>query len=223
MQIDLRNVRTRWINVDKDEEKALQMNALLDGYEFTDHTRVSAVTGIEPHEGVRPGEEHYRNCAESHFKILEETILADGEPVLILEDDVEIEHGHFPLQCTAPEDVDAIYFGISHGDNNYRAVNLMNGWTKICRVFSTHAILHINPAFSRDVIKEGKNHIYNLNRPFDVGIAYGIQHNYNVYAPKQPVFYQADAKNQGSVNKWERITRTPLNTVKKFSTRTIGV
>ena len=48
----------------------------------------SLVTGIAPHEGVRRGEEHYRNCAESHFKILEETILADGEPVLILEDDV---------------------------------------------------------------------------------------------------------------------------------------
>ena len=31
MQIDLRNVRTRWINVDKDEEKARQMNELLDG------------------------------------------------------------------------------------------------------------------------------------------------------------------------------------------------
>ena len=85
------DVRTRWINVDKDVEKAKQMQELLDGLGFTDHQRFSAVTGIEPHEGVRRGEEHYRNCAESHFKILEETILSDGKPVLILEDDVDFD------------------------------------------------------------------------------------------------------------------------------------
>ena len=54
------DVRTRWINVDKDVEKAKQMQELLDGLGFTDHQRFSAVTGIEPHEGVRRGEEHYR-------------------------------------------------------------------------------------------------------------------------------------------------------------------
>jgi hypothetical protein len=220
MQIDLRNVRTRWINVDKDEEKARQMNELLDGLGFTNHERFSAVTGIAPHEGVNRGEEHYRNCAESHFKILEETILADGEPVLILEDDVEVDTGAYVPTPHIMEDTDAIYFGTSHGDGNYEAINQLNGWSKICRVFSTHAILHMNPAFSQGVIDEGKNHIYNLNRPFDVAIAYGVQHKFNVYAPMIPFFYQADAKN--TVNKWERITRAPLNTKKKFSTRTIG-
>ena len=220
MQIDLRNVRTRWINVDKDEEKARQMNELLDGLGFTNHERFSAVTGIAPHEGVRPGEEHYRNCAESHFKILEETILADGEPVLIFEDDVEVERSIFQHELHYPDDSDALYFGTSHGDNNYQAINQLNGWARIVRVFSTHAILHLNPAFAKDVIDEGKNHIYNLNRPFDVGIAYGVQHKHNVYAPVQPLFYQADSKN--TVNKWEGMTRTPLRTTKKFSTRTIG-
>ena len=34
MQIDLRNVRTRWINVEKDEEKARQMLELLERLEF---------------------------------------------------------------------------------------------------------------------------------------------------------------------------------------------
>ena len=71
------DVRTRWINVDKDTVRSQQMDTLLKGYNFTNHERVSAVTGIEPHDGVRPGEEHYRNCAESHFKILEDTILKD--------------------------------------------------------------------------------------------------------------------------------------------------
>jgi hypothetical protein len=70
------------------------------------------------------------------------------------------------------------------------------------------------------VIEEGKNHIYNLNRPFDVGIAYSVQPEFNVYAPKVPFFYQADSKN--TLNKWEGITRNRLHSKKKFSTRTIG-
>ena len=221
MQFDIRNVRTRWINVDKDEEKARQMNELLDGLGFTNHERFSAVTGIAPHEGVRRGEEHYRNCAESHFKILEETILADGEPVLILEDDVEAEHQNFINELIErPDDSDAIYFGTSHGDQRYECTNLMNGWCRIKKVFSTHAILHINPEFSMNVIKEGKRFIYELNKPFDVGIAYDVQPKHNVYAPLNPFFYQSDAKN--TVNKWEQITRVPLRSKKQFSTRTIG-
>jgi hypothetical protein len=159
MKTDIRNVRTRWINVDKDEEKARLMVELLNQYEFTDHERFSAVTGIDPHEGVNRGEEHYRNCAESHFKVLEETIMKDGKPVMILEDDVEIEPPAWTAEVPIPEDADAIYFGTSHGDRHYEAIDMNNGWLKIKRVFSTHAILHINKEFSRRVIEEGKNHM----------------------------------------------------------------
>ena len=70
MKIDFRNVRTRWINVDKDTNKADLMVEMLDTLGFKNHERFSAVTNVKPHEGVRKGEEHYRNCAESHFKML---------------------------------------------------------------------------------------------------------------------------------------------------------
>ena len=219
--MNIRNVRTRWINVDKDVEKAQQMRGLLYGLGFTDHERCSAVTGIEPHEGVRAGEAHYRNCAESHFKILEQTILFDDQPVLILEDDVDVDSViHSNMEVPIPEDADAIYFGTSHGDGNYEAIDLKNGWVKIQKVFATHAIMHINKSFSQKVIDVGKKWIYEHNRPFDVGIAYEIQSEFNVYAPLRPFFFQADSKN--GVNKWESITRTPLKTTKKFSIRTIG-
>jgi hypothetical protein len=214
------DVRTRWINVDKDVEKAKQMQELLDGLGFTDHQRFSAVTGIEPHEGVRKGEEHYRNCAESHFKILEETVLSDGKPVLILEDDVDVDDViKHNMVIPVPDDADAIYLGTSHGDGNYKAMDLGNGWLKIERVFATHAIMHITKRFTESVIEVGKKWIYEINRPFDVGIAYDIQHKFNVYAPAKPFFYQSDAKN--GANKWEQITRTPLRTQKEFNLYTI--
>ena len=218
--MNIRDVRTRWINVDKDVDKAKQMEELLDRWGFKDHQRVSAVTGIEPHEAVRHGEEHYRNCAESHFKVLEETILKDEQPVLILEDDVEIETNAWSEDFPIPEDADAIYFGTSHGDNNYQAIDEKNGWLTISKVFSTHAILHISPHFSKKVIEVGKHWIYDKCHPFDVGIAYDIQSHYKVYAPKIPVFYQADSKN--SVNKWEGMTRNPLNAKKRFTIGTMS-
>lgn len=219
MQIDLRNVRTRWINVDKDEEKARQMNELLDGLGFTNHERFSAVTGIAPHEGVRRGEEHYRNCAESHFKILEETILADGEPVLIFEDDVEVNPEAFVAEFPIPENADCIYLGVSIGDGSFEAINNNDGFAKIKRVFATHAILHMSKEMSEDIIRFGKKWIYEMCRPFDVGIAYEIQPMYNVYTPHVPFFYQADSKN--TFNKWEQFTKNPLPMKKKFTTGTM--
>ena len=214
MQIDLRNVRTRWINVDKDEDKARQMNELLDGLGFTNHERFSAVTGIAPHEGVRRGEEHYRNCAESHFKILEETILADGEPVLILEDDVDTLRDAIVFEFPVPESTDCIYLGVSTGDGSFEAIDQKNGWAKIQRVFATHAILHLSKEMSQDVIDFGKKFIYENNTPFDVGLAYEVQPRYNVLTPYVPFFYQADSKN--TVNKWEHLTINPLPMKQKF-------
>ncbi len=218
--MNIRDVRTRWINVDKDVDKARQMQELLDGLGFTNHERVSAVTGIQAHEGVRHGEEHYRSCAESHFKILEETILSDGQPVLILEDDVDFDMNLFTPDIPLPENADAFYYGISHGDGNYEADKICDGIVKIQKVFATHAILHINPDYSKKVIEVGKHWIYERNHPFDVGCVYEVQPNFIVYASETPPIYQADSKN--TVNKWESLTRTPLKQKKKFSTRTIG-
>jgi hypothetical protein len=70
------------------------------------------------------------------------------------------------------------------------------------------------------MVDVGKRWIYEINRPFDVGVAYDLQPHCVVYAPKIPFFYQADSKN--TVNKWEHLTKTPLRTKKPFSLGTIG-
>ena len=137
-----------------------------------------------------------------------------------MEDDVEIEPSAWTDNYPIPEDADAVYFGTSHGYKTYEAIDQKNGWLKIKRVFATHSILHINPHFSKKVIEVGKHWIYEKCYPFDVGIAYDIQGEYNVYAPKIPVFYQADSKN--AVNKWEQLTKTPLEAKKKFTLGTMS-
>ena len=228
MEIDFRDVRTRWINVDKDTTKAEQMVELLDSLGFNNHERFSAVTNVAPHEGVRKGEEHYRNCAESHFAVLKETILKDGDPVLILEDDVEYtdaltDYISKDKPCSPivfPDDVDAIYVGTSHGDGRYTAHHAEKGWLSVKGVFATHGILYLSKSYAEDTLQVGKRWIYEQNTPFDVGLAYELQPSKKVYAPVVPFFYQADSKN--SVNKWENITKTPLTPAKKFSLGTMG-
>ena len=219
MKIDLRNVTTKWINLDAATEKNEQMIELATKFGFTNASRVSAVSGIEPHVGVNKGEEHYRSCAESHFKILQEAIDNNQFPILILEDDVDVLESAFIPEFECPDDADAIYFGTSHGDNNYEAIDQKNGWCKIKRVFATHAIMYLSSKYAEEVITIGKKWIYENNKPFDVGLAYELQHKYIVYSPYVPFFYQADRKN--SVNKWEGLTKTPLKHKKKFSVFTI--
>ena len=155
-----------------------------------------------------------------HFKLLEETILSDGQPVLILEDDVDFDVNVFTKEIPLPENADAFYYGVSHGDGNYDVEKVCDGLLKGNKIFATHAILHINPEYSKRVIEIGKRWIYERNHPFDFGCAYEVQPNFVVYASEVPPVYQADSKN--SVNKWEGLTRTPLKQKKKFSTWTMG-
>jgi len=221
MKINIRDVNVKWINLDKDEEKNKQMEEIVQRLGFRNASRFSAVSGIEPHEGVRHGEEHYRNCAESHFTILQDAIDNDSFPLLILEDDVDVEEAipqvidSLNEELNLPDDTDALYLGTSHGDHRYVATDMKNGWLKLKGVFATHAILYLNPKLAKDVIEHGETWIYEKCLPFDLCLAYKLQNEYNVYSPQHPWFYQSDAKNE--VNKWEILTRTPLRTTKKFS------
>jgi len=213
--IDIRNLRTRWINVDKDTEKAEQMVSLLNEHGFLFHKRFSAVT--ETDEFVIGENYGTHMCGLSHRKLLKETILKDDKPVFILEDDVDVEESAIKYRISIPEDADAIYFGISHGDMNYSAVDCGNDWLKIKQVFATHAILHINPKYSESVIKKIEASV-ETDKPFDVSLAYNLQPQFKIYTPRNPFFYQSDAKNgisvdnqmttQGGTN--EFFTRKPL-------------
>ena len=174
MQLDIRNVRTRWINMEKDVDKAAMMQGLLDGLGFTDHERFEAVVGIKPHRGVRKGEEHYRSCAESHFRVLKETIFRDGKPVLVLEDDIDVEKPFAP-EFFVPDEADAVYLGTSHGGFKYKAVGYKHGLVRIMGVLATHAILYLNKDYAKAVKKLGRHYIYRKHLPFDVALAAELQ------------------------------------------------
>jgi|TARA_R100001460_G_scaffold796_6_gene3553 hypothetical protein len=216
-RVNLLETRTRWINVSKDTEKASQMVELLGDKNFTNHERFNALTEDAEFGWTKEKSPEWfvtHMCGLSHRKLLMETIIKDDKPVLILEDDVEIEHPTWMDEIPVPRDADAVYLGTSHSDMRYRAEDHGNGWNKITGVFGTHAILHLNKKYASEMCIMIERCVKN-NHPFDVSLAKDLQGRFNVYAPYSPFFYQADSKN--TTNKYEAITRPPLTQQKKFT------
>ena len=209
MKIDIRKMQTKWINLEKDTTKAEQMVTLLNERGFKNHERFAAMCE-DTEFGITKDNCNWfgtHMCGLSHSKLLNETIVSDGKPIFVLEDDVEIENDNIKYEIEIPDDADAVYLGTSQGDCNYSAINVNEDIAKVQRIFATHAIIHFNPEYSKRVMQLTEDAVKG-DGPFDVGIAYNIQKDFNVYAVKTPYFYQADSKN--TVNKYEYITRIPL-------------
>lgn len=214
MKIDLRNVYTQWINLDEKTDNAEYMETLLSDLGFSQTERFSAIK--KSITTARKGEEHYPGIGESQIQCMK-NIRERGLPGLILEDDVGVSE-FFKPEIEVPDDCDAFYLGTSHGDRRYKAVDVGQGICKISEMLAAHAILHVTDRYINDLIDHAIPFMETHKRPFDV-YAYSIQKKYNIYAFHAPYFFQSDARN--NVNKWESLTRTPLNVTKKFSVFTI--
>lgn len=208
MQIDLRNVQTAWINLDSATQNAQQMEEQFATLGFKNHKRYSARV-IEPPPETPKTIYHYRGCAQSHIDILEDS--SNGVPLLILEDDAKSnDRWYNPLMENIPDDTDAIYLGVSHGDGRYKAKDIGNYWARIAGVFATHAILYLTERYKKAVAETAREFVYKKNTPFDLGCAL-LQQQYNVITPHLPMFYQADERS--SANKWQNLTAQPLRMV----------
>ena len=206
MEIDIRNVRCRWVNLDSAEENSKKMEEQFKTHGFKNYERFSARV-IEPPPTTQKAVWHYVGCAQSHIDILESE---KETPLIILEDDAKLTDYFNPLLKNIPEDTDAIYLGISHGDGRYMAQDIGHNYARIQGIFATHAILYLTEKYKKAVVDIAKDFVYNKLSPFDLGCAM-IQKQFNVITPHLPFFYQADERT--SANKWENLTRQPLRMV----------
>lgn len=204
MEIDIRNVRCRWVNLDSAEENAKKMEEQFKDMGLKNHERLSARV-VEPPPETPKSVYHYRGCAQSHIDILESE---KDVPLLILEDDAKIiSEWYNPIIENIPDGTDAIYLGVSQGSGRYFAQDIGHNLAQIKGVFATHAILYITERYKQAVVDIAKEFVYGRNTPFDLGCA-TIQQQFNVITPHLPYFYQADERT--SANKWENLTRQPL-------------
>jgi hypothetical protein len=203
MKLDIRDVHTRWINLDGETKNKAEMESQFDALGIKTHRRKSAVV-IEPPKGTPDTIKHYRGCAQSHIDILDDPELR--YPLLILEDDAKSTPEFEPV-IEIPDDTDAIYLGVSQGSGHYYAEDIGGGFARISGVFATHAILYLTESYAKAVSATAKDFVYNRNTPFDLGCA-ALQGRFKVITPHKPFFYQADARS--SANKWENLTRGSL-------------
>jgi len=203
MIIDLREIPVVWINLDSATKNAQTMEERFKKFGFKNTHRKSGLI-IPPPEGTDPSIAHFMGCGQSHIDILDDQ--SYDTPLLILEDDIEFAEDFNPV-IELPDDSDAIYLGISHGNRYYQTCKKSPDYLRISGILAAHAILYVTKDFRKAMSDVGKMCLYQLKKPWDVGTA-SIQHKHRVYTPNKPVIYQSNDRE--SANKWQNLTDKPL-------------
>ena len=175
--LKINEIKTYYINLDKDIAQKESMEEVLTSSNFTNYERFPAIKAEW-------------GCPKSHHAILSKDI---EPPFIILEDDCQVKNE--VLEMEIPDDVDAIYLGISafgyyNGNISTVAYNqVTEDVSRIYNMLSGHAILYLSQRYV-DVVKNISHHCGHLTmQPFDKSVA-EIQKYYNVYALNNPFFYQ---------------------------------
>lgn len=192
MQIDLTELPTFYINMDRHKDRNKEMIRLGNDLKIKNYSRIV---------GVDIDGKPMAGCATSHMNILNNIF----EPTVILEDDCVIASGITTIEV--PDDADAVYLGLSNwGYMNsvskpenfkYDRHSTFKTTYKIDGMLATHSILYISSEYinmARRIAKwsaENNNHI-------DQGLAL-IQKYFNVYALGNPVFYQHSNTNATNI------------------------
>lgn len=136
------------------------------------------------------------------FEIFKKELSGD-RPFMILEDDCQVYFDRQTIEC--PDDADAVYLGVAKWIYPHPYSTLGQGYhirpntsadcldihpqvTRILGMTSTHAILFLNREYTRKFITYMEP-LLSRAIPHDLVFA-TLQPNYNVYALKNPMYYQ---------------------------------
>lgn len=217
MKIDLREIETLWINLDSAKKNAKEMVEQFDRLGMKNHKRISARV-IPPPElppfKLRAYGRHFVGCGQSHMDAM---AAARRIPFLILEDDAAVTDKFSPV-FDIPDDTDAVYLGISHGNKKQAIVDNGDGWLRVFGMLTTHAILYTSERFASHARQVTHECIYKHKLPLDNGFA-ALQRNYKVLACKKPMFVQSNMRE--SANQWESLTSGSLTPTHKMLGNTV--
>lgn len=172
----LKEIKTYYINLDKDEEKKESMENMLSNLNFN-YERFPAI------------QEEW-GCEKSHYKLLAEGLQS---PFLILEDDCSLKNE--VIELGVPKNIDFVYLGVSgfgYCNGNISYVLYEEATEDISRVYnmlSTHAMLYLSDDYANMVRNLAFHCAYKVNQHFDKSIA-EMEKYYEVYALNNPMFYQ---------------------------------
>lgn len=179
MIIDIREIPVFYINMDKDIEKRIAMEAMLEKHGFKNVTRVSAVADSE---------RYYRGLAETECNIFSQV---SSYPFLVLEDDCVINDTKFILNL--PDHADGAYLGVDKdsaiGLNFPRYHHVKEDLYKVTNMVSSHAILYISKEL-KEMFERICKYCAFIN-PYHIDQYFAlVQRFFNIYAFDKPQFYQ---------------------------------
>ena len=121
MIIDLQEIKTLWINLDKATKNAEEIKKQCKIYDIKNHERFPAII-VDPSDPLCnsswPNMRSYLvGCGLSHIECIKKS-LENGKPTLVLEDDATITPSYEKI-LEVPDDCDAIYLGVSTGYPGY--------------------------------------------------------------------------------------------------------
>lgn len=191
MKINIKEIPTYYINLDKDKERNKSMQDLIKNFGFTKAERSS---------GHYIKNDPLAGCATSHYNILSNNV----DNFIILEDDCVIRKKDYIIEV--PDDADAVYLGLSMWGYNrdtskkenfkFSQVKDFPGIYKVDGMLATHSILYLNNEYVKVCERVAKFSSENSHH-VDQGFA-RIQKYYNVYAIGDPIFFQSS--NQEATN-----------------------
>lgn len=188
MILDLRDIPSRLINLDRDTEKL----------RLSEERLGSLGIHFERFSGIL----HERNivgCGKSHLSVISQI----KAKTLVFEDDI-VATDHFEPIIDVPDEADALYLGISkwgywpdqiisHEGGALPKVALSRYSPEFIRTHNmcaAHAIVYLSQRFIEATIKIAEECL-SRNIPWDLGLA-SIHSQFIVLTPNFPMFYQED-------------------------------
>ena len=182
--LDLRDIPVAFINLDRDTEKRVKIETILDGIGFKNVVRVPGV--VHP-TGNRAG------CSMAQYNALHEFL---EPPFIILEDDATPLN--FDSNISVPDDADAVYLGISswgrmngHSGPFVQYDKVDDNLLRVYNMLGTHAILYLNDEYV-SACKKVAHKQYEIEDYIDIGFT-DLQKYYKVYSFDEPPFYQSSS------------------------------
>lgn len=214
MEINLREIKTYYINLPEDSERNKNFLNRISNSGFN-MDRIERIEGIRK-PGI-PQDSVFIGCFHSQLKALKKG-LENGLPFMVLEDDAEVNE--VPDFIEIPESADVLYVGISSwgftpsSNGNLAGINqiiterLNSDIARIHNMLSSHAILYTNRDYLESLIETLEKNLHGesirSSRSSDKLSYYGghmlpcdvimANHQYTgeAYALRNPAFYQGD-------------------------------
>jgi len=194
MKIDVRDIKTIYINMNSEPKKKEATEKILKRLKFKDWDRFPGVV-----------DKRFQRAIKSHYKLLSDPNLK--APFTVLEDDIIYKESD-KMIYNVPDNADALYLGTTTLGYIldytgrfvvYKPVPKNKDIVRVYNMLIAHAIIYLSDDYKNMVKRCCEYHLEeNPNKAFDLSVA-EIMKYYKVYALDKPMFSQV-GQNRGITN-----------------------